>query len=109
MKGLDETRQDGALARERGALFTEHGVVARAREAEGIDLESANDARIQAAKVERENVAVEAGRGIEHVPTGARDHGGVASDIGRDDPASMHARQVEVIEGGHRAALAVHR
>ena len=111
MERRDQLRQDGALAREGGAFVARHRIDTGLREPEWIDAKRANDARIQAPKVEGEDIPVETRRGVEDVTAWARHHVGTTdtADVVRDDAPPMDAREVEVVERSDRAALSVHR
>ena len=102
--------QDRPVARERRAVLARERVLAGLEEAERIDPERADDARVQAPEVEREDVAVEArARSRARARRGSPTTSTSRADVGRDEALAVEARQVEVIERGDRAPLAVHR
>ena len=97
----DEVGQDPALAREDPSGEPRHRVGARLGEAEGVDAEGADDARIQALEVEQGDVPVEPRARVEDVAARALAASGEGgADVRRDPPAPVQARQVEVVEGG---------
>ena len=101
----DEVGEDAAFARVGRPREARHRFLSRFGEAEGVDAEGADDARIQALEVEQGHVPVEPGARIEDVAARALPAprpGG--PDVRGDPPAPVQARQVEVVEGGHRSA-----
>src|SRR5947209_7802848 len=81
----DEPGNDRALTCEGRSILAGNRIVAGLHQPERIDAERADDARVQASKVEREDVAIEAGCRIEDVAAGARHHLDVDADVVRHD------------------------
>jgi hypothetical protein len=78
-------------------------------EVERVDLERADEARVQAAEVEHGDVRVQAGQRLEHVAAGLRLHLAHGADARGHDPAPAERAEVEEVEGGDRGGDAVER
>ncbi len=101
---VEQPRQDRRLAAK--------GPVGRADEIEirrrrrhvthGVDVEGADDARVQALEIEHPDVAVQARFGLEHVAALLRDmHARVAAPHARGDEVdALELGQIEEVEGG---------
>ena len=101
----DEVGEDASLARVCRPREPRYRVLSRLGEAEGIDAEGPDDARIQALEVEQGDVPIEPRARVEDVAARAvATSGRAGSDVRGDPPAPVQARQVEVVEGGHRAS-----
>ena len=97
--------KDAAFARVPRAFESLYGVLSRLGEAERVDAEGPDNARVQALEVEQGDVSIEPRARIEDVAAGARASSGApCADIGGDPTAPVQAGQVQVIEGGHRSA-----
>ena len=101
---VEQARQDCRLAQESSARRVDE--VARSRLVRNIgqriDVERADDARIEALEIEHPHVAVQAGQRIEHVSALLCDvHAGiVAADARRDDADMRELAQVQEVERG---------
>ncbi len=97
------------LAGEHGAAKARNGVLGMLQpldEPHGIDAEGADDAGIEALEIEHQHVAIEAGFGVHHIATGARQPA-VGRQIRRHVAATMQPWQVEVGKRRHRAPYPV--
>ena len=80
-QGLDEFRQNVLFARESGAEEARDGILAGLHERQWIDVEGADDARVQALEIEHQHVVVKSGPGIHHEPARARVGLGLGGDV----------------------------
>ncbi len=110
---VEDPAQDALPPREGGAVRGHDGIRVRLAglgpdEVQRVDLEGADEARVQALEVEHDDVRVEAGEGLEDVPSALRLHDlGLRADARGDDPAPSELGEVEEVEGGDRGGDAV--
>ncbi len=103
---VENAGQDAGLAAEADAVFQGDDAVVRGigvgHEAEGVDVEGADQARVQALEIEYPDVVVQAHPRFQHVPARlGRVHAGVPGPHRRSGMAApAQGRQIKKVEGG---------
>ena len=111
---VQQRAQDGLPPEERRAAGRDDGIGHRnaglgPHEIQRIDLEGADQARVQALEVEHDDVRVHAGDGLEHVPARLGLHHRDRADARGDHLPPSQLREVQEVERGDRAGHAIGR